>query len=333
MEVKAGKVDFPKIEPTPVPRSWPRGQALLTKKRCLACHQFRDKDGRVSPDQSFLGDMRSIDYIGRFLNNPRRVIPGAIMPRIVMTSEEKGTIIEFLSTQAIGPVFRNNSLSDDHLHHEKFGPSGYVLRSKQLYMRLCQRCHGAAGDGFGIIQPNLANFPRPFAGNAEFFERISDERVVTTVEQGVPGSSMPPYGRLLSQSTRNNLIDLLFEAFVGIDRSDKAPLSPLPAPGLFVVSHKRAARIFEKFCARCHGITGTGKGAEYLKYLPHPRNLTNQPYVSAISDERIARTIYDGSPGTAMPSFRERMSSDELWALVKRVRVMSEGRHLWKTNQ
>ena len=40
---------------------------------------------------------------------------------------------------------------DVHLHRGN---------SQKCYMMLCQRCHAAQGDGFGIIEPNLATFPR-----------------------------------------------------------------------------------------------------------------------------------------------------------------------------
>jgi mono/diheme cytochrome c family protein len=189
-------------------------------------------------------------------------------------------------------------------------------------MALCQRCHAAAGDGFGPIQPNLAAFPRAFAGNARFFRRVADERLAGSLEKGIPGTSMPPYGRLLERESRDLLLDLLFDAFIGVPRQDKAELLPLPA--------RPAARaedtLFGKLCQNCHGVAGTGTGTEHLKYLPRPRNLTNHPYFAPLGDERIARSIADGIPGTAMPAFRNRLNGEELWAMVQKVRTFSEGR-------
>jgi mono/diheme cytochrome c family protein len=196
--------------------------------------------------------------------------------------------------------------------------------AKHLFMFLCQRCHAAAGDGYGPIQPNLAGFPRAFARNPEFFRRIDDERLVKSVANGIPGTSMPSYGRLLELESRERLLDLLFDAFIGVPRHDKAALPPLPAKPTSALAPTKADTLFGSLCLRCHGVAGTGTGPEYLKHLPRPRNLTNRLYFAALGDERIARAVADGVPGTTMPAFRERLKSEELWALVQKVRTFSE---------
>jgi mono/diheme cytochrome c family protein len=42
-----------------------------------------------------------------------------------------------------------------------------------------------------------------------------------------------------------------------------------------------------------------------------------------VENDRIARSVYDGVPGTAMPAFRSKLDAVDLWAIVKRVRELS----------
>ena len=189
-------------------------------------------------------------------------------------------------------------------------------------MALCQRCHAAAGDGFGIIQPNLANFPRAFANNAPFFRRASDKRIMTSLSEGIPGTSMPPYGQLLSNPERNDLVDLV-SSFVGVNRMEKEALQPLPARPFDAPSPDKGETLFRKHCVRCHGNVGTGTGPEYLKYLPKPRNLRNAPFFAGIENDRVARSVYDGVPGTAMHAFRDKIKPNGLWQIVEKVRQFS----------
>jgi mono/diheme cytochrome c family protein len=316
MQVQAGRVALPQL-----PSAADAG--ILQRKKCLACHRFGEEDGRIAPDLTYIGDMRGADYLGDFLANPARLIPGAVMPPIPLSDEERTHLLRLLATEAVGPVSLHAEETED-------GQDGHGAAAdpvaKRLYMALCQRCHAAAGDGFGPIQPNLAGFPRAFAGNAGFFRRAADERLVGSIEKGIPGTPMPPYGRLLDQESRERLLDLLFEAFIGTARHDKAELPPLPAPPAAAPPPAKTDTLFDSLCLRCHGVAGTGTGPEHLRHLPRPRNLTNRSYFAALDDERIARAVAYGVPGTAMPAFRKQLKSEELWAMVKKVRKFSEER-------
>ncbi len=285
----------------------PVGKPILEKKKCLACHKFNGEDGQIAPDLTYLAYMRKKEYIRTFLYKPGKEIPGAIMPWVRMTPAEEERVL--LSLQERG--------KETHLH--KTSP-------KHLYMTFCQRCHAAQGDGFGTIQPNLANFPRAFWKNAEFFRRISDERIVRSVERGIPGTSMPPYGELLGREAVNSLVDLIFREFIRIKREEKKTGFGVPPKPATLLSQNATEKEYRQMCAACHGIAGTGRGPDYLKNLPRPRDLTNQPYFKSLSDDRIAGAISFGVPGTGMPAFGEKISPEKVWSLVGKIREFS-GRH------
>jgi mono/diheme cytochrome c family protein len=319
MALRAGWVRLPPVE-METPETIPEEDALLATRLCLACHRFGEEDGLIAPDLSWIGSMRSREFLGDFLANPATLIPGAIMPRMGMSREEETRLVRFLAVQAVGPV--------EGLHHDLHSALHELppqAEAKHLYMTLCQRCHAASGDGFGIIQPNLADFPRAFSGNAPFFRSVSDERLLKSLKEGIAGTSMPPYGRLLEEEERHELLDLVFSAFVRIPREEKITPAPLPDPLEAVAFDVDTERLYADLCLRCHGRGGRGKGPEHLQYLPLPRNLANRPYFSTLEDERIARAVANGVPGTAMPAFHGKLTPWELWMMVEKVRRFTGG--------
>lgn len=280
------------------------GKEALRGRKCLACHKFQEEDGLIAPDLTYMAYMRNENYIRAFLDAPRKKIPGAIMPWIRMTPQERQNVVRTLRQKAGESPLRG-------------------MNPKSLYMKLCQRCHAAQGDGFGNIQPNLATFPRAFWKNAEFFRRIPDARIVKTLERGIPGTSMPPYGNLLEKKETESLMNLLFDHFIKIPRDEKRTDLQMQAKPEALLSARKTDKVFKKHCSSCHGVAGHGKGPEYLKFLPRPRDLTNFPYFHSLTDDRIATAIFFGVPGTAMAPFEEKFSAQTVWSLVGLVRRLS----------
>ncbi len=317
MQIQAGQVKLPEVSLAPKGRELAAGEKLLFEKQCLACHQFRAVNGRIAPDLSFVGSQREREYISGFLTNPARYIPGAVMPQVPMSADEQSRLVDYLAGQAVAPKNLSQLLAQKMGREEP---------AKQLFMRLCQACHAAEGNGLGPIQPNLANFPRAFNGNATFFQQADQQRLLKSIETGIPGTSMPGYKKIISAEQREQVLNLIFKAFIGIATTDKIALPALPEH----TAHLPEATIdtlFLEQCSRCHGVSGNGKGAESQQHLPRPRNLTNSRYFAAFSDERIARAIQDGIPGTAMPAHVELLSTDETWGLTHKIRQLSRAKN------
>lgn len=303
MQVQSGLARTADVDLLPAEKSLSKGESLLYQEQCLGCHKYKQFDGRIGPDLTYIGRQRDTQYLKTFLNNPTRLIPGSAMPRISMEEETESHLLQFLLKDAPDSIT--------------------AMNSKQLYMQLCQRCHAAGGDGRGPIQPNLANFPRTFTENADFFRAVSDQRLLESLRKGIPGTSMPSYGKLLDEDQMDRLLNLIFAAFIELGRYEKAELTTLPKRPEIPAAQQLTEEIYKDNCARCHGAFGTGTGPEYLEHLPRPRNLRNQPYFATLTDQRIIRAIHDGIPGTAMPAFRDHLGGLALWALVDQVRIFS----------
>ena len=184
-----------------------------------------------------------------------------------------------------------------------------------LYDRYCLACHGPDGDGRGPAAPYTwgrpANFTRgAFAWRASV-DDATDDDLRTTIRFGAPGTSMPAF--------RDSLAPTEVDQLVAIVRAFAPPAHPgkpisLGAPP--AIDAARGTALWSaKGCARCHGDDGKGAG-------PAAVDLTRQPFhrPRERDDRRTAAalTIATGLSGTAMPSYADAATTDEIWWLADR---------------
>jgi mono/diheme cytochrome c family protein len=91
----------------------------------------------------------------------------------------------------------------------------------------------------------------------------------------------------------------------------------------------RPQGLYREHCAHCHGISGDGQGPTAAFLNPYPRDyrrglfkFKSTPGTEPPTDDDLMRILYEGIPGTSMPSFRL-LPGDELEALVHYVRYLS----------
>jgi mono/diheme cytochrome c family protein len=88
--------------------------------------------------------------------------------------------------------------------------------------------------------------------------------------------------------------------------------------------------LYREHCAHCHGLDGSGAGPTAVFLDPYPRDFRRGIFkfkstsgtLTPPTSEDLARTIRNGNPGTAMPSFHL-LDEDEIEALVQYVRYLS----------
>jgi mono/diheme cytochrome c family protein len=91
----------------------------------------------------------------------------------------------------------------------------------------------------------------------------------------------------------------------------------------------RPRGLYREHCAHCHGITGDGVGPTAVFLNPYPRDyrpgkykFKSTPVGSKPTHEDLVKIVYDGIPGTAMPSFKL-LPEQDLLALVDYVKYLS----------
>lgn len=87
--------------------------------------------------------------------------------------------------------------------------------------------------------------------------------------------------------------------------------------------------LYRQHCAHCHGITGDGQGPTAAYLNPYPRDYRSGRYkfkstagAEMPTHDDLKKTLLDGIPGTAMPSFRV-LPDAEIEALVQYVKYLS----------
>lgn len=143
-----------------------------------------------------------------------------------------------------------------------------------------------------------------------------------------PGSRMPSYAHLFAGGTGEGEALLAYLDTLGSDAvPDRWTAAQAWRPGLprRPPEPGEPARLYNLWCAACHGPGGRGDGPLATHLLLRPRDLTAEPwrFVPAGEDEALAlaRIIKFGAPGTAMAG-REYLPDADIAALAAYVRAL-----------
>ncbi len=179
-------------------------------------------------------------------------------------------------------------------------PDGSTLQTAvQLFAANCVACHGADGLGTAIA-PAL---------NDPLVREKTSEDITRIITYGNTGTLMAGWSNTLSADEINALASL-------VGRWDEIPLGTIPAPDVPIpVTEESIAlggQLFAANCSRCHGPEGQG--------TPRAPSLNVKSFLTDTSDQAIQQIVTLGVPGTAMPSWGDRMTDADIQAIVGFIR-------------
>ena len=76
-----------------------RGEELIQRHGCRLCHAIDGTGGAVGPDLSGVRDRKTRAEIIEWLDDPARIKPGTIMPRVPLTPVEQQLLADHLLTR------------------------------------------------------------------------------------------------------------------------------------------------------------------------------------------------------------------------------------------
>ncbi len=197
---------------------------------------------------------------------------------------------------------------------------------KPVYDRLCATCHGARGRGDGPAAEFLSPVPRDFTRGVYKFRTTTvnslpaDRDLDRIVADGLPGTAMPGFRRLLSDGERQDVISYIKRFSPRFDAEKPSPVK-VPDPWASTPRDIAAGRnIYERLaCATCHGEDGSAN-EELPDDWGHAIRSTDltQPWTfrGGATAQEILLRVRTGIAGTPMPSFDDVASEKELEQLA-----------------
>jgi sulfur oxidation c-type cytochrome SoxX len=281
------------------------GEELITQRSCTACHKLGDRDGHIAPDLSYEGLERDPQWVMAHFRDPRSREPDSIMPAFGLSDADFSSMTDYLMARNTPPSFPT---------------------PEEIYKGLCARCHGDKGDGLGITHLYLDPAPRDLT-KAAFMNSKPEDRFIQSIKLGVPGTSMPAWGKVLTDEQVRGTLGYVFQNFVREPRGElKAHKLPELNPVAFSSeSVSRGEHIFLQRCTGCHGRKADGKGPNSLDITPRPRNLRNSAFIQSVPDRRLFDSILYGVQGTAMPSWIDYgLTQNDVGDLINFVRSLNQ---------
>jgi mono/diheme cytochrome c family protein len=213
---------------------------------------------------------------------------------------------------------------------------------RAVYEAHCVECHGASGKGDGPSAALLVPRPRDFSTarykirSTETGSVPTDDDLVQSVRQGLYGTAMPAWDRVLPDGDIRAVVGYIKTLSAQFAAAPPKAIAPGPSVPSSPDSIARGTGVYDRMqCAKCHGTDGRGTGAIARDFQDdwnqtlHAADLT-EPWT--FHGGATARDLYlrfrAGMAGTPMPSFDEAASDRELWDLANY--VVSLGRKpLW----
>ena len=108
--------------------------------------------------------------------------------------------------------------------------------------------------------------------------------------------------------------------------NDNTSLPPVPAEyagrnnPLGTDAATDGARVFQTNCQMCHGPQGHGDGPAGESLDPKPKNLAGLQ--THVGDDFLFWRIREGVPGTAMVSWKQILTEEQIWQIISFIRTL-----------
>ncbi|MBI4487881.1 MAG: c-type cytochrome [Deltaproteobacteria bacterium] len=201
------------------------------------------------------------------------------------------------------------------------------LRGKAVFEAQCALCHGLSGDGNGQEADRF--FTRPADLRRGIFKFRStptgslptDQDLERTIRRGLPGSAMVAQDHLSDAEIREVIAYLKTLSPRWINGAKPAPVAVVRPANLDSLAAKGMDLFKKAGCPECHGESGRGDGPSAGTLTSggrptRPADLTRRPFKGGDRPDDIYRALAAGLDGTPMPSYRDALEGEEIWALA-----------------
>lgn len=205
-----------------------------------------------------------------------------------------------------------------------------ALQGKAVFETQCAVCHGVTGDGQGPEAHRLFTRPTDLRRGSFKFRSTptgsvpTDEDLERTIRRGLPGSGMIAQDHLGDTEVRDVIAYVKTLSLRWADGAAPVPIAIVRPASLDSLAVKGADLFKQAGCVECHGESGRGDGPSAEKLTSggrptRPTDLTRRPFKGGDRPEDIYRALAVGLDGSPMPSYRDALDEDQMWALAVHV--------------
>ncbi|MBF0283558.1 MAG: c-type cytochrome [Magnetococcales bacterium] len=171
-----------------------------------------------------------------------------------------------------------------------------------LYQKYCAVCHGTDGKARSMqgMTPPPTDFTLP-----EALVRFTREGMIEAVRKGKPNTAMTSWEGVLKPEEMEGVVDYIQQSLMLSSRDKDAG---------------KGRKLFAENCSVCHGDKGNTAVWAQSGLNPAPRNFTTDKARQELNRERMIFSVTYGRPETAMPAWNNRLSKEEIEAVVDYVR-------------
>jgi len=292
------------------------GRSLFLEKACWGCHTIAGiSSASQAPELTDAGGKFTYEYLIESMVEPSANIDNSKMPKFDWIHDEhtvaalatylKGQQKDRLRSSASAPIgytkpeVRLAKISEPS---EEAGQSLFagVPFEGSMAKGGCINCHAfRSADGVlagGSVGPELT-----YAVRTRGREYVQDH--IRNSRMHVADSVMPVF-KDYSDAEVESLVEYLATF-------DYKPIKDTPGH-----------QLFDLFCVSCHGENMDGRGVVAGMLDPLPRDFSKHQFVSAY-ETRFVDSIRDGVKGTAMPTWKNILSDEDIDKLVAYIKEQS----------
>lgn len=183
-------------------------------------------------------------------------------------------------------------------------PTDPAIKGAALYEKYCAMCHGDQGEGYRADRANAL-------ANQDFLVSASDDYIIDGILRGRPGTPMSAWG-----ITKGGIFSRAdAEALVALMRTwQEEPSVDLSNTSVNNGNAENGAKLYERWCAACHGKYGSGGDAT---------KLDNPVFQETATDAFIRYAIANGRRGTQMKAYKDILSTHNTDDVVAYLRTFT----------
>lgn len=271
------------------------GRELTHDRGCLGCHILDGKGGKLGPEITLVGEKTRHDFVFshvhddslRMVSNwlyqhflhPAEISPGSIMPAMAESEGEAKALTAYMLS------LRHKIENAPPFSKPDFKPQETLAETgRKLYLSYCSACHGQ--DGYA---GEVASITTPTLSNPDALAIAGDDYYRFIIDHGKSGTQMPSW-------REGNLTPGEIDAIVAFIRGWESLAGNTERARSRRGDPIHGRSYYQGLCANCHGKNGEGGVGN---------SLNASTFLGLASDQFLAQTIYNGRPGTAMPSWKQ----------------------------